>query len=623
MLQIRNVLLRRGDRVLFDSINITIHPGHRVGVVGRNGAGKTTLFELIQGQLHPEEGDVSIPQDWRLAWLKQSTQPSTRKAIEYVIDGDHHLRRIERKLRDAETSGDNDRLADLYVEYDDAGGYHARARAGEILHGLGFAGPDFDKPHRAFSGGWQIRLNLAQTLMSPSELLLLDEPTNHLDLDATLWLERWLGRYRGTLLTIAHDRDFLDGTVNEIVHLHDTSAKTYAGNYASFELQRNAELEQQASLHRKQETERARIQRFVDRFRAKASKAKQVQSRLRALDRMPSIALLHSESPYQFSFTNPDKTSNPLVVVDDSTIGYDQMPILSNLTLRLYPKDRIGILGINGAGKTTLLRGLAGELSPMDGRIARGKHASIGYFTQQQLERLEPDATPMEKLGEIEPMLDQNARNYLGGWGFSGDDIHRSVKTFSGGEKARLVLALIATQKPAILLLDEPTNHLDVEMRQALTLALQEYEGALLLVSHDRHLLRHTVDSFWLVTKGTVANYDDDLDAYAELTKSKSARRSIPVADSAQERRRSKADARVHTQSLRQSRDQLEVNMTQLQSRLNQLTERLANSATYTSESTANIKALSEEHGQLKKKLAALEQSWLEIEERLEHSREP
>ena len=623
MLQIRNVLLRRGDRVLFDSINITIHPGHRVGVVGRNGAGKTTLFELIQGQLHPEEGDVSIPQDWRLAWLKQSTQPSTRKAIEYVIDGDHHLRRIERKLRDAETSGDNDRLADLYVEYDDAGGYHARARAGEILHGLGFVGPDFDKPHRAFSGGWQIRLNLAQTLMSPSELLLLDEPTNHLDLDATLWLERWLGRYRGTLLTIAHDRDFLDGTVNEIVHLHDTSAKTYAGNYASFELQRNAELEQQASLHRKQETERARIQRFVDRFRAKASKAKQVQSRLRALDRMPSIALLHSESPYQFSFTNPEKTSNPLVVVDDSTIGYDQMPILSNLTLRLYPKDRIGILGINGAGKTTLLRGLAGELSPMDGRIARGKHASIGYFTQQQLERLEPDATPMEKLGEIEPMLDQNARNYLGGWGFSGDDIHRSVKTFSGGEKARLVLALIATQKPAILLLDEPTNHLDVEMRQALTLALQEYEGALLLVSHDRHLLRHTVDSFWLVAKGTVANYDDDLDAYAELTKSKSARRSIPVADSAQERRRSKADARVHTQSLRQSRDQLEVDMTQLQSRLNQLTERLANSATYTSESTANIKALSEEHGQLKKKLAALEQSWLEIEERLEHSREP
>ncbi len=623
MLQIRNVLLRRGDRVLFDSINITIHPGHRVGVVGRNGAGKTTLFELIQGQLHPEEGDVSIPQDWRLAWLKQSTQPSTRKAIEYVIDGDHHLRRIERKLRDAETSGDNDRLADLYVEYDDAGGYHARARAGEILHGLGFAGPDFDKPHRAFSGGWQIRLNLAQTLMSPSELLLLDEPTNHLDLDATLWLERWLGRYRGTLLTIAHDRDFLDGTVNEIVHLHDTSAKTYAGNYASFELQRNAELEQQASLHRKQETERARIQRFVDRFRAKASKAKQVQSRLRALDRMPSIALLHSESPYQFSFTNPEKTSNPLVVVDDSTIGYDQMPILSNLTLRLYPKDRIGILGTNGAGKTTLLRGLAGELSPMDGRIARGKHASIGYFTQQQLERLEPDATPMEKLGEIEPMLDQNARNYLGGWGFSGDDIHRSVKTFSGGEKARLVLALIATQKPAILLLDEPTNHLDVEMRQALTFALQEYEGALLLVSHDRHLLRHTVDSFWLVAKGTVANYDDDLDAYAELTKSKSARRSIPVADSAQERRRSKADARVHTQSLRQSRDQLEVDMTQLQSRLNQLTERLANSATYTSESTANIKALSEEHGQLKKKVATLEQSWLDIEECLEQSREP
>ena len=623
MLQIRNVLLRRGDRILFDSINITVHPGHRVGVVGRNGAGKTTLFELIEGQLGPEEGDISIPKDWRLAWLKQSTLPSARSAIEYVIDGDRRLRQIEREIRVAETSGDNDHLANLHVEYDDAGGYHASARAGEILHGLGFVGPDFHKQHRAFSGGWQIRLNLAQTLMSPSELLLLDEPTNHLDLDATVWLERWLQRYDGTLLTIAHDRDFLDGTVNEIVHLHDTSATTYIGNYASFELQRNAELAQQASSHRKQEVERARIQRFVDRFRAKASKAKQVQSRLRALDRMPSIALLHSESPYQFSFTNPAKASNPLVVVDDSTIGYGQTPILRSLTLRLYPKDRIGILGINGAGKTTLLRALAGELSPMNGQIVRGKHASIGYFTQQQMERLEPDATPMAKLSEIEPMSDQNARNYLGGWGFSGDDIHRPVKTFSGGEKARLVLALIATQKPAILLLDEPTNHLDVEMRQALTLALQEYDGALLLVSHDRHLLRHTVDTFWLVAEGAVTHFDDDLDAYAELVKRKSAKRSPPVPNHAQERRRSKADARIRTQSLRQRRDQLDVDMALLQSRLDLLTEQLANPTTNTSESTANIKALSEEHGQLKKKVATLERSWLDIEECLEQSRRP
>ncbi|MFP6796651.1 MAG: ATP-binding cassette domain-containing protein [Pseudomonadales bacterium] len=620
MLQFRNVLFRRGDRVLFDFINITVHPGHRAGFVGRNGAGKTTLFELIRGRLQPEEGDISIPKGWRIAWLQQSARPSTRSAIEYVIDGDDNMRHIERELRSAEAAGDNDRLADLCVEYDDAGGYDASARAGEILHGLGFVGSDFDKPHRAFSGGWQIRLNLAQTLMTPSELLLLDEPTNHLDLDATLWLERWLGRYDGTLLTIAHDRDFLDRAVNEIVHLHNASAKTYTGNYASFELQRNAELEQQASLNRKQEIERARIQRFVDRFRAKASKAKQAQSRLRALDRMPSIALLHSESPYRFSFSNPEKTSNPLVVVDDSTIGYGQTAILSSLRLRLYPKDRIGILGINGAGKTTLLRSLAGELSPMVGRIERGQHASIGYFTQQQFERLEPDTTPMAKLIELEPMPDQSARNYLGGWGFSGNDIHRPVKTFSGGEKARLLLALIAIQKPAILLLDEPTNHLDVDMRQALMLALQEYEGALLLVSHDRHLLRHTVDSFWLVAGGTVANYEDDLDAYAELVKGKSARPSDPAPNSAQEKRRSKAGVRIRTQSLRHHKDQLEKDMAQLQSQLDQLNEQLADPTTYASESTANIRALSKEHGQLKKNVATLERSWLEVEERLERS---
>ena len=621
MLQIRNVSLRRGDRELFDTINVTVHAGHRVGVVGRNGSGKTTLFELIQGRLHPEEGDISIPKEWRLAWLQQSAQPSSRSAVEYVIDGDRRLRQIEHELQAAEASGNNDRLANLFVDYEDAGGYDADARAGEILHGLGFLGPDFEKPHQAFSGGWQIRLNLAQSLMSPSELLLLDEPTNHLDLDATLWLERWLGRYAGTLLTIAHDRDFLDATVHEVIHLEATSVKTYKGNYASFELQRSAELARQTSLHRRQEVERARIQRFVDRFRAKASKAKQVQSRLRALDRMPAVASLHSESPYQFSFTNPQKASNPLLVLDNLTIGYDQTPVLTNLTLRLYPRDRIGILGVNGAGKTTLLRSLAGELNAMEGHIAHGKHSSIGYFTQQQLERLEPDSTPIAKLGEIKPMEEQDARNYLGGWGFSGNDIHRPVKSFSGGEKARLLLAMIATQEPAILLLDEPTNHLDIEMRQALTVALQEYEGALLVVSHDRHLLRHTVDSFWLVAEGTVANYEDDLDAYAQIVNVKSEKSRSPTRNRPQDRRRSKANARIRTQALRQRRDQLESDMVSLQSRLDQLTEQLANPTTYRSERTANIKALAEEHGHLKKKVAALEQSWLEIEERLERSR--
>ena len=623
MLQIRNVSLRRGDRKLFDTISITVHAGHRAGVVGRNGSGKTTLFELIQGKLHPEEGDISIPKEWRIAWLQQSAQPSSRSALEYVIDGDRRLRQIEHELQEAEASGNNDRLANLLVDYEDAGGYDADARAGEILHGLGFLGPDFEKPHQAFSGGWQIRLNLAQSLMSPSELLLLDEPTNHLDLDATLWLERWLGRYAGTLLTIAHDRDFLDKTVNEVIHLEATSVKNYKGNYASFELQRSAELARQTSLHRRQEVERVRVKRFVDRFRAKASKAKQVQSRLRALDRMPAVASLHSESPYQFSFTNPKKTSNPLLVLNNLSIGYDQTPVLTNLTLRLYPRDRIGILGANGAGKTTLLRSLAGELNAMEGHIAHGKHASIGYFTQQQLERLEPHSTPIAKIDEIKPMEEQNARNYLGSWGFSGSDIHRPIKSFSGGERARLLLAMIATQEPAILLLDEPTNHLDIDMRQALTIALQEYEGALLVVSHDRHLLRHTVDSFWLVAEGTVASYEEDLDAYAQIVNIKSEKSRSPTQNRPQDRRRSKANARIRTQALRQRRDQLESDMVSLQSRLDQLTEQLANPTTYRSERTANIKALAEEHGHLKKRVAALEQSWLEIEDRLERDRQP
>ena len=618
MLQIQNVLFKRGQRVLFDTINVTVYPGHKVGIVGRNGAGKSTLFELIRGRILPEEGDVLMPKGWRLAWLEQSVAPSQRNAIEFVMDGDRRLRGVEAAIADTDPEAEPEKLATLYSDLEDAGGYDAESRAGEILYGLGFGADDFDKPHREFSGGWRIRLNLARALMTPSDLLLLDEPTNHLDMDATIWLERWLGRYEGTMLTIAHDRDFLDKTVGEIVHIDDGNTERYVGNYASFERQRAESLERQASLHRKQSLERARIQAFVDRFRAKASKARQVQSRLKALDRMSEIAQVHAQSPYRFTFSSPDKTSNPLISIDDGRLGYGNEIVLDDLTLRVYPHDRIGILGVNGAGKTTLLRTIAGDLDPVGGSLVRGQHSSIGYFAQHQLELLKSADSPMAHLLALETMREQTARDYLGGWGFSGDDVTRPVANFSGGEKARLVLALIARQKPAVLLLDEPTNHLDIQMREALAVALQEYEGALLLVSHDRHLLRNTVDDFWIVKGGGVSRFDDDIDAYAELISRDMDGQGQSRPKTARERRQDKARARESLKPLKQRQTKIERAIADLQPKLDKLAAVLASPDTYGSQSTAKLKALAEEHGQMKKRIASLEQEWLDVAEQLE-----
>ncbi len=516
MLQVQNVTFKRGDRAIFEALDLTIHKGHKVGIVGRNGAGKSTLFELLRERLLPEEGDVLVPRDWRVAALEQDVTPSPRAALDYVIDGDTDLRRVERRIERAEHDDDHDALARAYLAFEDHDGYTATARAGEILGGLGFERRDFDKPHQDFSGGWRIRLNLAQTLMTPSELLLLDEPTNHLDLETTLWLENWVRRYEGTLLMIAHDRDFLDRTAQSIVHLVEAKADNYRGNYSAFERQRAEALHRQEAVHRQQQLEVARISAFVDRFRAKASKAKQVQSRLKALDRMQLVAAVHAESPYQFSFKNPEKISNPTISFDEVELGYAGHPVLADVTLRIHPGDRVGVLGLNGAGKTTLLRALAHDLEPLTGDLRYGMHSGVGYFAQHQLESLQLDETPLAQVIKAEPLTEQQARDYLGGWGFTGDDVAREASTFSGGEKARLVLALIALTKPAVLILDEPTNHLDIEMRQALATALQSYEGALLVVSHDRHLLRQCVDRFWLVAHGRVDDrYEGDLDTYS------------------------------------------------------------------------------------------------------------
>ena len=527
VLQLNDVTLRRGDRMLFDGLNLTVHAGHKAGIVGRNGIGKSTLFELVRRRELPEEGEVVWPGSWRLACLEQSVAPSARSALDFVLDGDTRLRRIERAIAKAERDRDDDALGHLYSDYQDAGGYEAHARAGEILGGLGFAAADFDKPQRTFSGGWRISLNLARALVVPSELLLLDEPTNHLDLDATLWLENWVRRYDGTLLLIAHDRDFLDRSMSEIVHLDGGTATTYSGNYSAFERQRAEALERQAAIHQKQQRRVDEIHAFVTRFRAKASKARQAQSRLKALERMDLVAPVHAELPYRFAFTQPKKVSNPTLMLDDAAIGYQGEAVLDQVTLRVYPNDRIGVLGANGAGKTTLLRCLAGELAPLAGSATSGRHASVGYFAQHQLESLDLDRSPLDHFADMDgadapTWTDQEARDYLGGWGFRGDDVGRPARTFSGGEKARLVLALLACRRPAVLVLDEPTNHLDLDMRQALALALQEYRGAVLIVSHDRHLLRQCADLFWLVGDGRVARFQDDLDAYTALRRRRS-----------------------------------------------------------------------------------------------------
>ena len=527
MLQFIDVVLRRGERMLFDGLSLTVHAGHKAGVVGRNGIGKSTLFELVRRRLLPEQGEVLWPGSWRLACLEQSIEPSPRSALDFVLDGDSRLRSVERAIAKAERAADDDALGHLYADFEDAGGYDAHARAGEILSGLGFGASDFEKAHAAFSGGWRISLNLARALMAPSDLLLLDEPTNHLDLDATLWLENWVRKYRGTLLLIAHDRDFLDRSMGEIVHLDDGRAMAYTGNYSAFERQRAEALERRAAIYKKQQRRVAEIHAFVDRFRAKASKARQAQSRLKELERMDLVAPVHAELPYRFDFIQPKKISNPTLMLDEAAIGYDGKAVLEDLTLRVYPNDRIGVLGANGAGKTTLLRCLAGELAPMAGSSTRGQHAAVGYFAQHQLESLDLDSSPLDHFADPEgsglPVwTDQRVRDYLGGWGFRGDDVGREARTFSGGEKARLVLALLACRQPAVLVLDEPTNHLDLDMRQALAIALQEYRGAVLLVSHDRHLLRQCADDFWLVADGTVSRFRDDLDAYTALRRKRS-----------------------------------------------------------------------------------------------------
>ena len=610
MLQLRNITLHRGDRLLFDGLDLTLHHGHKLGVVGRNGIGKSTLLAVARGRIAPEEGDVARPSAWRIAWLEQHVQPAASSALDFVLDGDQALRGVQRAIAVAEREGDDDALGNLYSDFEDVGGYDAEARGGEILGGLGFGKDDFGKPHRAFSGGWRIRLHLAQALMTPSDLLLLDEPTNHLDLEATVWLETWVRKYPGAVVMVAHDRDFLDRTVQRIAHLERGRAEVYVGNYSAFERQRAEALTRQAAVYKKQQQRVAEIQRFVDRFRAKDSKARQVQSRLKALEKLSVAAPLHAESPYRFAFSTPRKISNPILKLDDASLGYDGAAVLRDLTLRVYPNDRIGVLGSNGAGKTTLLRCLAGELAPLAGDLVRGRHSAVGYFAQHQLESLDLAHTPGEHLDAVaaatgRAFTGQQAADYLGGWGFRGDDVRRPAYTFSGGEKARLVLALIACQQPAVLVLDEPTNHLDLEMREALALALQQYEGALLLVSHDRHLLRRCVDTFWVVAGGDARPFAGDLDDYAAISQPRPARR-----------RAGKPRQRGDAKPLLRKQRSLETEIATQTKRVAELDSRLADPTLC--DKAEQLSALAKARNDAAQTLTQCEETWLALQEELD-----
>ena len=522
MLRLDHLTLARGANRLLEDASLALHAGQKVGLVGANGCGKSSLFALLRGELLPEAGEVLLPSRWTIAHVAQETPAVATPAIEYAIDGDRELRAIEGALAQAEAdhAADGHAIAELHHRLEAIDGYAARARAATLLAGLGFAGARQSDPVASFSGGWRMRLNLAQALMARSDLLLLDEPTNHLDLDAVLWLEDWLARYPGTLLLVTHDRDFLDHVVDGIVHFDGKRLKSYAGNYSAFERERAGALAVQQAAYEKQQRHIAHLKAFVDRFRAKATKAKQAQSRLKTLERMELIAAAHVDSPFEFAFAPARTAARQLVRLEQATLGYGEAaPVFQRLDVSLLAGERIGLLGRNGAGKSTLAKALAGTLPLAAGTRYVAQNLAIGYFAQHQLEQLDPQATPLLHLARLDPgAREQELRDFLGGFDFRGDMVTAEVGRFSGGEKARLVLAMIVRARPQLLILDEPTNHLDIEMREALAEALQDFDGALVVVAHDRHLLTATTDAFWLVHDGRVAPFDGDLDDYRSWT---------------------------------------------------------------------------------------------------------
>ena len=642
MIRLSQVTLRRGTKTLLESADVALNPGDRIGLIGANGSGKTSLFALLRGELHADMGEVDYPARWRVAYVAQETPALARTALDYAIDGDTTLRRLEAELAAAETADDGHRIGELHAAMLDADAYTARSRAEQLLHGLGFTHGEMQQPVASFSGGWRMRLNLAQALMCPSDLLLLDEPTNHLDLDAIIWLEDWLKRYAGTLLVVSHDRDFLDGVVEVVVHIDARKLKRYSGNYSSFERQRAAAVVLATAQYQKQQRERAHLESFINRFRAKATKAKQAQSRMKMLEKMEELAPLHVSAPFSFEFRDPLKAPNPLLVLEDVNAGYHMAEgpdklVLRDISFSLQSGERYGLLGINGAGKSTLIKTIAGELPPLAGQAIFNKGLAVGYFAQHQIEMLRNDESPLWHLARIASNTrEQDLRNYLGSFNFPGDMATTSIETFSGGEKARLALALIVWQRPNLLLLDEPTNHLDLETREALTVALAQFEGTLVLVSHDRHLLRATTDQFLIVAGGRLAPFDGDLEDYRDwLFRTKLApmeeavpfpetRKPVVTAPPADRREQKRKDAEERQRQyaarkpIESRLKRLDEKMAKLNAQKSAIDAQLADPRIYGEAQKETLKTAILDQAYLARELAQIEGEWLELHQQLE-----
>jgi ATP-binding cassette subfamily F protein 3 len=625
MLQFSSLSLRRGHQLLIENASFQIHPGYKVGITGANGTGKSSLFALIMDQLHADTGSCQIPKDWVISHVAQETPADDRAAIEYVLDGDSELRSIEAQLATAEKNHDGLQLATLHTRFDNINGYSAHSRAGQLLYGLGFKAGDEHRAVSHYSGGWRMRLNLAQALMCRSDLLLLDEPTNHLDLDAVIWLESWLRSYGGTLLLISHDRDFLDSVTTHIAHIEARSITLYPGNYSAFERIRAERLSNQQAQYHKQQREVAHIKSYIERFRAQATKAKQAQSRIKALERMQMIAAAHVDSPFHFSLRQPEKKPGTLIKLEAVRAGYADSVILDKIDLTIRPGDRIGLLGPNGAGKSTLIKLIAGVITPQAGLCERHKDTRIGYFAQHQLEQLHPEHTPVEHLQQLDKLArEADLRDHLGGFGFGSQQALAKVGPFSGGEKSRLVLAMLVYQRPNLLLLDEPTNHLDLEMRQALALALQDYTGAMLIVSHDRHLLRATCDTLLLVHDRRVEEFEGSLDDYPKWLSDRNKQSSNagtatsnnPTAK--KDRKRLEAEQRKQLQPLRKEISRLETELDALHARQQQLEALLADSDIYTEKHKARLQDHLREKAELDQRSGRCEEEWLAASEALE-----